>query len=191
MAELQTKAETEPVPGQYLAQVVAQAPSNDAVSAEKASETTAAEDSKALVVEPETTPVPANKLSSRGSLDRDIALAELEKEKKNSYVKAWEENEKTKAENRAQKHLSAVAAWEEKKKVALELELKKIEEKLEKKKAGYVEKMKNKIALLHKQAEEKRAVAEAKRGEEHLKAEEMAAKYRATGTVPKKSVGCF
>lgn len=60
------------------------------------------------------------------------------------------------------------------------------QENLEKKKAKYIEKMKNKIALIHKTAEEKRANAEAKRGEELLKAEEMAAKCKATGSVPKK-----
>ncbi|MCI66408.1 remorin family protein, partial [Trifolium medium] len=63
-------------------------------------------------------------------------------------------------------------------------------EQLEKKKARYGEIMKNKIALVHKEAEEKRAVIEAKRGEEVLKVEEMAAKYRATGTTPKKTIGC-
>lgn len=62
---------------------------------------------------------------------------------------------------------------------------------MEKKKAGYVEKMKNKIALVHKAAEEKRALIEAKRGEDLLKAEEISAKYRATGTGPKKLLGCF
>lgn len=51
--------------------------------------------------------------------------------------------------------------------------------------------MKNKIALLHKEAEEKRAMIEAKRGEDLLKAEELAAKYRATGTAPKKILGIF
>ena len=51
--------------------------------------------------------------------------------------------------------------------------------------------MKNQIALVHKEAEEKRAMVEAKRGEEVLKAEELAAKYRATGTTPKKTFGCF
>lgn len=65
------------------------------------------------------------------------------------------------------------------------------QETLEKKKAEYVEKMKNKIALLHKEAEEKRAMVEAKHGEEVLMAEEMAAKYRATGLQPKKIFGCF
>lgn len=62
---------------------------------------------------------------------------------------------------------------------------------MEKKKAEYVEKMKNKVALIHKSAEEKRAEIEAKRGEEILKAEEIAAKYRATGTAPKKILSCF
>jgi len=65
------------------------------------------------------------------------------------------------------------------------------QEQLEKKKAEYGEKMKNKVALVHKEAEEKRAMIEAKRGEEILQTEEMAAKYRATGTTPKKTIGCF
>lgn len=52
--------------------------------------------------------------------------------------------------------------------------------------------MKNKVAIIHKEAEEKRAMIEAKRGEDLLKAEEVAAKYRATGTAPKKLLGgCF
>lgn len=62
---------------------------------------------------------------------------------------------------------------------------------MERKKAEYAEKMKNQVALIHKQAEEKRAMVEAKRGEELLKAEEMSAKYRATNTTPKKFLGCF
>lgn len=65
------------------------------------------------------------------------------------------------------------------------------QEALEKKKAEYAELMKNKVAMVHKAAEEKRAFIEAKRGEEILKAEEMAAKYRATGLAPKKLLGCF
>lgn len=65
------------------------------------------------------------------------------------------------------------------------------QEDLERKKAEYVEKLKNKIALIHKDAEEKRATTEARRGEDLLKAEELAAKYRATGTSPKKLLGCF
>lgn len=45
--------------------------------------------------------------------------------------------------------------------------------------------------MIHKAAEEKRAHVEAKKGENLLKAEEEAAKYRAMGIVPKKSTGCL
>lgn len=148
----------------------------------------------------------------------DVILADLEKEKKTSFIKAWEESEKSKAENRytfyifiifspkdffllqvsddlemdrAQKKISDVHAWENTKKAAVEAQLRKIEEKLEKQKAQYGEKMKNKVAAIHKLAEEKRAMVEAKKGEELLKAEEMGAKYRATGVVPKATCGCF
>ncbi|XP_016204248.2 protein SHORTAGE IN CHIASMATA 1 isoform X2 [Arachis ipaensis] len=128
---------------------------------------------------------------SEGSVDRDAVLARVATEKRLSLVKAWEESEKSKAENKAHKKLSAISAWENSKKASVEAELKKIEEQLEKKKAEYAEKIKNKIAAIHKEAEEKRAIIEAKKGEDLLKAEEVAAKYRATGTAPKKLLGCF
>uniref|UniRef100_A0A7N0SZD4 Remorin C-terminal domain-containing protein n=1 Tax=Kalanchoe fedtschenkoi TaxID=63787 RepID=A0A7N0SZD4_KALFE len=125
------------------------------------------------------------------SNDRDVALAQLDKEKKWSFIKAWEESEKNKANNKAQRELSAITAWENNKKASLEVKLKKTEEYLEKKKAEYAEKKRNKAAMIHKQAEEKRALVEARRGEEILKAEEMSAKFRATGQLPKKFMGCF
>ncbi|KAA8516025.1 hypothetical protein F0562_019204 [Nyssa sinensis] len=138
------------------------------------------DDSKALAIADKTPDSPVKKISG-GSLDRDVALAQIEKEKRFSLIKAWEESEKSKVDNKAQKNLSDVASWENSKKANIEAQLKKIEEQLEKKKADYAEKMKNKIAFIHKQAQEKRAMVEARRGEEMLKAEEMTAKYRATG----------
>lgn len=65
------------------------------------------------------------------------------------------------------------------------------QEELEKKKAEYAEKMKNKVAEIHREAEEKRATIVAKRGEDVLKVEETAAKFRATGNLPKKFLQCF
>ncbi|WVZ74443.1 hypothetical protein U9M48_022622 [Paspalum notatum var. saurae] len=144
-------------------------------------------DSMALVVVDKVT----EKNTPRNSNDRDIALTKVETEKRNSLVKAWEENEKTRAENKAAKKLAVILSWENTKKAILEAQLKNKEEELEKKKAEYAEKMKNKKAVIHRQAEEKRAMVVAQRGEEVLKAEEMAAKYRATGLAPKKSFGCF
>ncbi|CAN4111609.1 unnamed protein product [Withania somnifera] len=148
------------------------------------------DDSKALAVVPPPKPDSSTKKSSKGSLDRDVALANLDKEKRHSYIKAWEESEKSKVENKAQKKLSAVGTWENTKKANLEAKLKKLEEQLEQKKAENAEKIKNRVAAIHREAEEKRAMVEARRGEELLKAEEMAAKYRATGQVPK-IVGCL
>lgn len=65
------------------------------------------------------------------------------------------------------------------------------QEKLEKKKAEYVEKKRNKIALIHKAAEEKKAAIEAKRKEDLLMAEEIATTYRTTETSPRKLLNCF
>ncbi|URE04456.1 Remorin, N-terminal region [Musa troglodytarum] len=121
----------------------------------------------------------------------ESVLARLETEKRLSLIKAWEDNEKTKVENKVVKKLSSIMVWEISRKAAVEAELKRKEEELEKKMADYAEKIKNKIALLHRFAEEKRAMVEARRGEELLKVEEVAAKYRATGLAPKKLLGCF
>ncbi|KAH6777737.1 Remorin family protein [Perilla frutescens var. hirtella] len=123
--------------------------------------------------------------------NRDAGLAQVEIEKKLALIKAWEENEKTKADNKAYKKLSAIDAWENTKRAAVEAQLKQIEEKFERKKAEYGEKMKNKVALVHKAAEEKRAMIEANRGKEFLTVEEAAAKFRTTGSTPKKSCACF
>ncbi|XP_073016839.1 remorin-like [Primulina eburnea] len=145
------------------------------------------DDSKALAVVEK----PAEVKGHGGSIDRDAVLTRVATEKRLSFIRAWEDSEKSKAENKAQKKLSAIGVWENCKKAGLEAELKQIEEKLEKKKAKYIEKVKNKVAVIHKAAEEKRATTEANRGEDLLKAEETAAKYRATGTGPRKLLGCF
>ncbi|XP_055819506.1 remorin-like [Solanum dulcamara] len=126
-----------------------------------------------------------------GSKDRDTALAKVELQKRLALIKAWEDNEKTKAENKALKKLSAVGSWENTKKATIEAELRQIQEELEKKKAEYAEKMKNKMAEIHREAEEKRAMIKAKQGEDVLKVEETAAKFRATGNLPKKFLACF
>ncbi|XP_030948034.1 remorin-like [Quercus lobata] len=129
--------------------------------------------------------------SSEGAIDRDAVLAQVTTEKRLALIKAWEESEKTKVENKAYKNLSAVGSWENSKKVSVEAQLKQIEEKFDKKKVEYAEQMKNKIAELHKAAEERRATIEAKRREDFLKVEEMAKKFRSNGYTPKKFLGCF
>ncbi|XP_012840188.1 PREDICTED: remorin-like [Erythranthe guttata] len=65
--------------------------------------------------------------AARQPLDRDIAMAKLEHEKKLSFIKAWEEREKSKVENKAQKRQAKVSSWENSKKASLEAQLKKIQ----------------------------------------------------------------
>ncbi|XP_057424186.1 remorin-like [Lotus japonicus] len=148
------------------------------------------DDSKAIV-KVEKTQEAAEEKPLEGSINRDAVLTRVATEKRLSLIKAWEESEKSIADNKAHKKLSDISAWENSKIAAKEVELRKIEENLEKKKAVYVEKLKNKIAMVHREAEEKRAFIEAKKGEDLLKAEELAAKYRATGTAPKKPFSFF
>lgn len=64
-------------------------------------------------------------------------------------------------------------------------------EKMEKKKAECAEQMKSKIGEIHKQGEDKKATIEAERSEQYLQVEETAAKYRATGFIPKTLLKCF
>ncbi|KAG5070204.1 hypothetical protein JHK85_002581 [Glycine max] len=131
----------------------------------------------------------ASKKDTEESLDKDAMLARVVTEKRLALVKAWEESEKTKAENR--QRLSAVGFWEDSKKASVEAQLKKIEENLEKKKAEYVEKMKNKVAKIHLLAEEKRAVVEAQKREEFIDLEETASKFRSRGDTPRRFFACF
>ncbi|XP_040990400.1 remorin-like isoform X3 [Juglans microcarpa x Juglans regia] len=121
----------------------------------------------------------------------NAVLAKVANEKRLALIKAWEESEKTKAENKAYKKLSAVESWENSSKASVDAQLKKIEEKFEKKKAKYGEKMKNKLAAIHRAAEEKRATVEAKRWEELIKVEDTATKFRTAGYVPRNLLGCF
>lgn len=188
------QAPAEPIAAPVLGKdVPEEKPASDPLAVPSGGDHTTADDSKALmIVEEEKNEALAEAAPEKsGSINRDAVLAKVNEEKRAALVKAWEENEIAKAENKYHKALSNIAAWESTKKSSTETKLRKAEEKLEKKKAAYVEKMKNEIATLHKKAEEKKAMVEAKRGEEILKAEEMAAKYRAEGHVPKKFLLCF
>ncbi|KAB1223488.1 Remorin [Morella rubra] len=141
---------------------------------------------------------PAVEKSSGGLVDREAMLASVATEKRLALIKAWEEKARKQKQRttlqlsrRAYKRQTSVGSWENSNRAAVEAQLKKIEEDFDKKKAEYAEKMKNKLAEIHKVAEEKRAIVEATRREEFLKVEETATKYRDAGFVPKKFLGCF
>ncbi|KHN26327.1 Hypothetical protein glysoja_029281 [Glycine soja] len=64
--------------------------------------------------------------------------------------------------------------------------MKKVERKLEEKRARAMEKMQNDIAKAHRKAEERRASAEAKRGTKVARVLEIASLMRAVGRPPAK-----
>ncbi|KAH7293620.1 hypothetical protein KP509_28G033500 [Ceratopteris richardii] len=134
---------------------------------------------------------PCSAYVTGSSLNRDFTLAKLNKEKVLSLIKAWEENMKKKSQNSYNKKVAKISAWEMSKKARAEANLKASEERIENEKAAYVERTKNRIALVQRVAEEQRALAEALHGQEIVKAEEIAAKCRASGTRPKKFIFCF
>ncbi|XP_045814318.1 remorin 1.4-like [Trifolium pratense] len=124
--------------------------------------------------------------------DLNAGFERIATEKRLALIKAWEESEKTKVENRAYQRQSAVGLWEESTKASVETQLKKFEENLERMKVEYVLKMKNEIAEIHQYAEEKRAIVEAQKMEEFLELEETAAKFRSSRRVArKKFFACF
>nr|KAJ0191555.1 hypothetical protein LSAT_V11C800425750 [Lactuca sativa] len=91
---------------------------------------------------------PIEDKTEEGSVHREVVLARVSIEKKDAQIKHGK-----KARNQKQRTTSSIGAWENSKKADLEAEQKKIK---------YIEKMKNQIALLHKNAEEKRAMTKAK-----------------------------
>lgn len=118
------------------------------------------------------------------------ATQKIEHDKLLTRAKAWEDDTKARIESKSEREEARIAQEELSMKNKAEARLRRNEEKLEKQKAKYLEAMKNEVAAAHKAAEEKRALAAAKKGQEMLKAEETAAKIRATGIFPKK-LGCF
>ncbi|CAL4934252.1 unnamed protein product [Urochloa decumbens] len=185
----------------------AEEPAKDDVAEEKApapAPAPAPEESKALVVV-ESDEKPA---ATDGSRDRDAFLSRIATDKSLLLIRAWEESEKAKVENRAARRLANVTSWENSKVAQMEAELKKIhlcnvalfngterrrvmcvQEQLEMKKAAQAEKLRNSAAAAHRAAEEMRAAAVARQGEEVIRAEEAAARYRATGQAPTKIFG--
>ncbi|KAL8216685.1 hypothetical protein R6Q57_023522 [Mikania cordata] len=147
-----------------------------------------------LPTEPKSSPAatsPPEKATPPSAGDSYAGLEIVVTEKRAALIKAWEENEKTRADNKAYTKMSAIGAWENTKRAAIEAELKQIEEDIESEKAKQREKMKNKMAGIHKGAEEKRAAVLAKKGEDMIKVEEAAAKFHATATLPRRFFTCF
>ncbi|CAK9318273.1 unnamed protein product [Citrullus colocynthis] len=104
-------------------------------------------------------------------------------------IQAWEDREKTKADNKAERKLASTEVWKSTTKATLEAEVKKIDAGLEKLRLKEMEKVKNKEAETNKAVESKKASIEAKREQQKQRVEEKAAKHRSTNTIPTKCFG--
>ncbi|XP_010419618.1 PREDICTED: remorin [Camelina sativa] len=113
-------------------------------------------------------------------------------EEQSKIIKAWKELKITKVNNKTQKRLLDISGWEKKETTKIDSELARIQRKMDIKKMEKSEKLRSKKAAVHAKAQEKKAHVQTRRAREILDAEEEAARFQATGQIPKKSsLSCF
>lgn len=122
------------------------------------------------------------------ALQKEVALQKVKRDKIEAKAVAWEEAKMAKVDNRFKREEAIIDAWENEQKVKANIEMKKVERKLEEKRAKAFEKMQNEIAIAHRKAENRRAVAEARRGSAKAKIAEVTDKIRSLGKLPRKFV---
>ncbi|RXH95052.1 hypothetical protein DVH24_024736 [Malus domestica] len=116
-------------------------------------------------------------------------LLQKKKEDTLSFIKTWEEKQKTKVDNKANKRLAINEERKNADQIDLEAEEKKIETKVEKHRHRELEKLKNKEAHSAKIIEDSKVRIEAKRNKGHLNVEKKADKFRNANTLPTKCFG--
>ncbi|XP_038971008.1 remorin 4.1-like [Phoenix dactylifera] len=103
---------------------------------------------------------------------------------------AWEEAEKAKYQARFKQEEIKIQAWENHQKAKTEAEIRKIEVEVERMRARAHDKLMNKLAAAKHKAEEKRAAAEATRGQQATRTSQQAEYIRRTGHIPS-SFSCW
>lgn len=121
---------------------------------------------------------------------KNIDLEEVKKNVLETRAAAWEEAEEAKYMARFKREEAKIQAWENHEKAKAEAEMRRIEVKIEKIRSHAHEKLMNKLAAAKRRAEERRAVAEAKRGEQAAKTLTHANHIRRTGRMPSQMLGC-
>lgn len=122
------------------------------------------------------------------ALQKEVALQKVKKDEIDAKAVAWEEAKMAKVDNRFKREATIIDAWENEQKVKANIKMKKVERKLEEKRATAFEKMQNEIAKAHRKAENRRAVAEARKGAAKAKIAEVTDKIRSLGKLPTKCI---
>lgn len=115
-------------------------------------------------------------------------LEKVRRDKTLARAIAYQDAKNSQYNNRYMREETKINAWENQQKIKATINMRKVEMKLEQKRAKALEKMQNEIALAHKKAEERKASAEAVRGMKLSKAAEVANNIKKTGKVPS---GCL
>lgn len=121
---------------------------------------------------------------------KNIDLEEVKKNVLETRAAAWEEAEQAKYMARFKREEAKIQAWENHEKAKAEAEMRRIEVKVEKIRSHAHEKLMNTLAAAKRRAEERRAVAEARRGEQAAKTAQHAHHIRRTGRVPSSFLAC-
>ncbi|KAI5068449.1 hypothetical protein GOP47_0016794 [Adiantum capillus-veneris] len=120
------------------------------------------------------------------------ALAKVRKNRIFAQALAYQDAKSSKCNNRYKREETKINAWENQQKIEASMRMKKVEMRLEQKRAKALEKMQNEIARAHKMAEERKASAEAVRAAKTARVAQEADAIRRTGRVPSTAnVGCF
>ncbi|XP_020683612.1 remorin 4.1-like [Dendrobium catenatum] len=117
---------------------------------------------------------------------RQISAESTRKEEVESKITAWEAEEVARITNRFQRQKAIIDGWEGEQVDSANAWLKKIERKLEEKRAKALEKMQNEVAVARQKADERKAEAEAKREEKLGKVMDIARVMKVFGRDPSK-----
>ncbi|XP_073287351.1 remorin 4.2-like [Primulina huaijiensis] len=116
----------------------------------------------------------------------EASARSVKKEEVECKINAWQNAEISKINNRFKREIAVIKGLEGEQVEKATLWMKKVERKLEEKRAKALEKMQNDMAKAQRKAEETRASAEAKRGMQAAKVLEIANLMRVVGRPPVK-----
>ncbi|GKD13436.1 remorin 4.1-like protein [Tanacetum coccineum] len=123
----------------------------------------------------------------RNGREMSVPVRSVKKEEVESKIIAWKNAKIAEITNRFMCEDAIIKGWESEQVQKAALKMKKVERKLEEKKARAMEKMENEIAKAHQKAEERRASAESIRGTKMARVLEVANLMKAVGRSPVKS----
>ncbi|XP_059295955.1 remorin 4.1-like [Lycium ferocissimum] len=130
-------------------------------------------------------PSPPRRINNNSS-HGEVTVQRVKKEEVESKISAWQTAKISKINNRFKREDAVINGCESEEVQRATSWMKKIERKLEEKRAKALEKMQNDIAKARRKAEEKRASAEGKRGTKVAKVLEISNLMRAVGRAPAK-----